>query len=41
MRPLILAKCHEQELQGFAMEGKNLLEFRKKFIILGVPQNFI
>jgi hypothetical protein len=23
-------KCHDQELQGFAMEGKNLLEFRNK-----------
>jgi hypothetical protein len=29
--PLILTKCHEHELQGFVMEGKNLLEFRNKF----------
>jgi hypothetical protein len=28
---LILATCHEQELQVFATEGKNLVEFRNKF----------
>jgi hypothetical protein len=28
MEIITLAKCHDQELQGFTMEGKNLLEFR-------------
>jgi hypothetical protein len=29
-KSLLLAKCHDQELQKFAMEGKSLLEFRNK-----------
>jgi hypothetical protein len=28
MRSLILAKCHQQDIQRFVMEGKKLQEFR-------------